>query len=159
MEKLKHWTQRSVGDFVYRVASDFVVQLEKKLEKDKISHKELADVLHVSPGRVSQVLNNPGNLTLKNTVVYARALRMKVAVVAYEDGDPENNKGPIASEIFSSCWKRLGGPRNFFVLSEMAVRIHQLQAYPQTSENTDHMRMYQAWPEEVACTSQTERVN
>ena len=42
---------------------------------------------------------------------------MKMALVAYEDGDTENRNGPINSEIFSGCWKRVGSPRDFFDLA------------------------------------------
>jgi transcriptional regulator with XRE-family HTH domain len=118
MAQLKpHWTEDSIDDFVYRVAADFIVQLDKKIEERKISQEKLATLFRVSPGRVSQVLNNPGNLTLKNTVRCARALGMKVAVVLYEDGDPENEKGPVNSEIFYTCWKNAGSPSDFFALS------------------------------------------
>jgi transcriptional regulator with XRE-family HTH domain len=116
-ELKKHWTENSVDDFVYRIASDFVLQLETKIEKGEVSQRELAVRLNVSDGRVSQVLNNPGNLTLKKVVEYARALGMKVAIVAYDDGDSENNKGPINPEIFNKCWKRAGSPADFFALS------------------------------------------
>src|SRR5437879_5129586 len=108
MEKLKqHWTARSAADFAYRIASDFVAQLEKKIEKEGITQKQLADRIGISVGRVSQVLNDPGNLRLESTVQFARALGMKVSVVAYEDGDHENHNGPINSEIFYVCWKHV----------------------------------------------------
>ena len=42
---------------------------------------------------------------------------MKVAIVAYEDGDPENKSGPILSEIFSACWRNAGSPRDLFDLA------------------------------------------
>jgi transcriptional regulator with XRE-family HTH domain len=133
-ELKKHWTESSVDDFVYRISSDFVLQLETKIEKGDVSQKELACRLNVSDGRVSQVLNNPGNLTLKKVVEYARALGMKVAIVAYEDGDPENNKGPINSEIFNRCWKKVGSPEDFFALSSPIVTapladIHYYRAH------------------------------
>lgn len=126
MGKLKHWTSRSIADFVYRISSDFVAQLEVKLEKEGTSQKELADRLEVSVGRVSQVLNDPGNLTLKNTVRFAQALGMKVAIVAYEDGDPMNTSGPISAEVFTTCWRRAGGPRDLFQLSASTAPLYQL---------------------------------
>jgi transcriptional regulator with XRE-family HTH domain len=126
MEKLRHWTSRGTADFVYRIASDFVAQLETKLENNGTSQKELASRLGVTVGRVSQVLNDPGNLTLKNTVRYAQALGMKVAVVAYEDGDPDNNYGPISSGIFQTCWQNAGAPRDFFQLANSCGIVHQL---------------------------------
>lgn len=116
--KTTHWTESSTDAFRYRVANDFVVQLEKRMELGRISQKTLASRLHVSEGRVSQVLNNPTSLTLKSIIDYARALGMKVAVVAYDDNDPTNTNGPITPEIFQACWEKLGSPRDFFELED-----------------------------------------
>ena len=114
-----HWTERSVEDYVHRLSSDFVVQLEKRIEDDEVTKKQIADRLGVSGGAVSQVLNTPGNLELRTMVQYARAVGMKVALVAYDDNDPDNTKGPIISEIFVKCWERLGKPEDFFDFNEM----------------------------------------
>ena len=108
-----HWTARSTEDFVYRISSDFALQIEDKMDRDGISQSHLARSLGVTDGRVSQVLNNPGNLTLKKMVEYATSLGMKVSIVAYEDGDPENHRGPIHAQIFNACWMRAGRPNNF----------------------------------------------
>jgi transcriptional regulator with XRE-family HTH domain len=113
-----HWTARSTADFVYRISSDFALQIENKMDEGPVTQSKLAERLGVTPGRVSQVLRNPGNLTLRNMVEYAASLGMKVSVVAYEDGDPENQKGPINSEIFNACWTRAGKPADFFALKE-----------------------------------------
>jgi len=77
----------------------------------------------VTDGRISQVLNNPGNLTLRKVVEYARALGMKVSIVAYEDGDPDNVSGPINSEIFNMCWKKAGCPNDFFGLAQSSTTL------------------------------------
>jgi hypothetical protein len=119
VDKLKqqqHWTANTIDDFVFQVASDFTLQLEKKLEVGPIKNKEFAERLDVTPGRVSQVFNNPGNFKLRSMAEYARALASKVAIVLYEDGDPENNRGPINSEVFYECWKRQGRPQDMYDL-------------------------------------------
>ncbi|MBI2836016.1 MAG: XRE family transcriptional regulator [Acidobacteria bacterium] len=117
MAELKgHWTNRDADDFLYRIAFDFVNQLEKALETEQVSQARLAKRLGVTEGRVSQVLNNPGNLTLKKVVQYARAIGRKVSIVAYDDRDGGNKMGPINSEIFAACWDRVGRPRDFFDL-------------------------------------------
>jgi predicted XRE-type DNA-binding protein len=134
MDKLKevsqkvmaHWTEQSYADFVYRISSDFMLQIEKKLEKDKIKYNEFAARWGVSPARVSQVINDPGNLELVTTVQCARALGMKVALVAYEDGDTENRNGPINPEIFSACWQKAGSPRDFFDLAGGVGKIQMV---------------------------------
>lgn len=122
----QHWTSKSTEDFVYRIASDFVLQVEKKMEQERMSQKDLADRLGVTHGRVSQILRNPGNLTLKKIVEYSRALDMKVSIVAYEDGDLHNEKGPINSEIFNLCWKWAGSPRDFFALNNFTADVTPL---------------------------------
>jgi predicted XRE-type DNA-binding protein len=140
MEKLKqHWTESSTKDFVFKIASDFVFQIEKKLEREDMNQAQLAALLHVTDGSVSQVFNNPGNFKLTRIVEYARALGMKVAIVAYEDNDPSNNKGPVNSEIFHQCWKRAGSPEDFFSLDMSTPRIGQLTT-SEEAVNQDYRR-------------------
>jgi predicted XRE-type DNA-binding protein len=133
---LAHWTEQSTADFVYRISSDFTVQVEKKMEREGIKQNDLATKWGVTPGRVSQIMNSPGNLELATSVQCARALGMKVALVAYEDGDTENQNGPINSEVFAACWQRLGAPRDFFELATGSMQIHSLDPYPDKADNT-----------------------
>jgi transcriptional regulator with XRE-family HTH domain len=127
----EHWTKRSVADFVYRISFDFAAQLRARLEQKKITRAQFAKRASVTESRVSQVFNNPGNLGLESMTRYARALGMKVAIVAYDDGDPANHKGPINSEIFNACWKRVGAPEDFFALD--TARIYQFVQLPNVS--------------------------
>ncbi|OFV99941.1 MAG: hypothetical protein A3F68_10275 [Acidobacteria bacterium RIFCSPLOWO2_12_FULL_54_10] len=113
-----HWTAKSNEDFQYRVAMDFVVQLEKKMDAEGITQQELARRLGVSVSRVSQVINKPGRLNLKSIVDYARALGLKAAVIAYEDGDQLNILGPVNSEIFIMSWQKLGCPKTAFDIED-----------------------------------------
>ncbi|MBM4329364.1 MAG: helix-turn-helix transcriptional regulator [Deltaproteobacteria bacterium] len=115
---MKHWTERSVGDFLYRIAADFVAQLETKIEAESLNKADLAQKLGISKGRVSQIFNNPGNLSLKTIIKFARALGMKVTIVAYDDKDQDNARGPINSEIFRICWENSGKPADFWSLQE-----------------------------------------
>jgi transcriptional regulator with XRE-family HTH domain len=116
MGELKHWTESSVDAYLYRLAFDFVRQIEQTMQETGKKQAQLADELGVTEGRVSQVFNNPGNLTLRKMIEYARALGKKVAIVAYDDGDPGNQTGPIAPEIFMACWDAAGKPADFFEL-------------------------------------------
>jgi transcriptional regulator with XRE-family HTH domain len=135
MDKLnQHWTSRSTADFAYRITSDFVAQLEMKIEQNPIERQELAGRLGVSPGRVSQVLNKPGNLTVAKIVQYARALGMKVAIIAYDDGDHDNNTGPISAEVFARCWSSAGKPRDLFYLSDI-VQFASYSVHIETQES------------------------
>ena len=116
-----HWTERSNKDFLFRIAADFITQLEDKMESIPISQDEFAKRLDVTKGRVSQVLNNPGNITLSKIIKYSRALGLKVSIVAYEDNDPNNERGPINSEVFNLCWEELGKPIDFWAFQERNI--------------------------------------
>jgi transcriptional regulator with XRE-family HTH domain len=126
-----HWTGRSNKDFIFRIAADFIAQLEDKMESLPISQDELAQRLGVTKGRVSQILNNPGNITLGKIVEYARTLEMKVSIVAYEDNDPNNERGPINSAVFSICWEKSGKPRDFWAFQEIVSTslVENVQQY------------------------------
>lgn len=115
----KHWTDASLKDFSYWILSDFTSQIETRLDETGISNSVFANMIHVSPSRVSQVLNDPGNLTIGNVVKYARGLGMKVALVVYSDADPDNTKGPIHADVFTQCWKRMGCPQEVFDLQSI----------------------------------------
>jgi len=130
-----HWTERSNKDFLFRIAADFITQLEDKMESLPMSQDELAQRLNVTKGRVSQILNNPGNITLGKIIEYARTLGMKVSIVGYEDNDPNNEKGPINSAVFSICWEKYGKPRDFWAFQEKESRtssIDNAQQYANT---------------------------
>lgn len=120
--KKEHWTEKSTKDFLYRIASDFVEQVELRLEAKNMSRSDLAASLGVSKGRVSQLLNNPGNLTLEMIIRSARSLGMKVALVAYDDGDQKNERGPITAEVFRICWERCGKPADLWFVQEEVYR-------------------------------------
>ena len=116
--KIKHWTERTITDFLYSMGADFVHQLESEMKGTGTTRVALAAKLGVSVGRVSQVLNNPGNLTLRAIIRYARACGRKVSIVTYDDGDPQNETGPVRAGIFTSCWELAGKPHDFFDMSE-----------------------------------------
>lgn len=110
---MSHWTSNDDKSFLSRITFDFVAQLEQKLETTGTTQADLATEMGVSEGAVSQVMGlSRTNLNLKTMARYARALGMKLAVVAYDDGDRENLRGPVGSEIFAICWERLGMPRD-----------------------------------------------
>lgn len=114
-----HWTEKNIAAFRYRITSDFLMQLERKMQTEKISQKKLAQALRVSPGRVSQILNGEmSNFELDSVIRYARGVGMKVSLVAYDDDDPDNTRGPVDSEIFTLCWEHEGKPLNHFDLNE-----------------------------------------
>ena len=116
---MSHWTQASAADFAHNISMDFFAQLEKRIEQFGISRKELAGKMNVTPSAVSQILNSPPENPKGETLVhYARNLGLKVAVVAYDDNDPGNDRGPIYSGVFEESWKSLNRPRDLFDVQE-----------------------------------------
>ena len=123
MKQQKDWTEQSPGNFVYYIASDFVDKLDEEMRSQRISRNGLAKRLGVTPGRVTQIFQNPGNLTLKVIVRCARAIGIKVALLGYYDGDKENINGPILPEVFFECWSRCGKPKNMFDIVKIENRV------------------------------------
>ena len=142
---------------MHRLSFDFITQVQKKLQEEHVSKREFAGRLNVTPGRVSQIFNDPGNITLESAVEYARRARMKVALVAYDDNDPENNKGPINSEVFYRCWQIQGAPHDFVELSTVSNKqmVFRFPSYAHTSatkELSDLFYPFMAKPEHIAGT-------
>lgn len=130
IEQSTHWTQRSVADFVYSISSTFMAQLETRMEEKNITRSELASLLHKSNGRVSQLFNNPGNLSLRVIVELTQVLGMKAGIFAYDDGDPANNKGPINPNVFVESWKKLACPADLYSLEKAHASLeNQLTTY------------------------------
>lgn len=115
----KHWTEQSPEDFLYSIGSDFVEQLRAKMNALGMSQSKLARAAKVSKGYISQVFNDPGNLTLVTIVKFAKAVGMKVSVVGYEDTNP--GRGPVNAEVFRICWERQGKPADMWSLKEQNV--------------------------------------
>jgi transcriptional regulator with XRE-family HTH domain len=143
MDKLKkHWTETSLENFLHRIASDFVNQIEQAMDAAGTSQAQLAKALGVSESRVSQVLNNPGNLTLRKLIEYSRALKKKVAIVAYDDDDPHNQNGPVNSGVFAACWEQAGRPTDFFEMAaaQGPMSYGHIESYPLTGDNTGYTK-------------------
>jgi DNA-binding phage protein len=108
--KGKHWTDEKEEYLQERIAQDFLAQIEDRLSEKKWGHVDLAKALGITEGRISQVFNDPGNLTLKTMVRMAKAVGLMVSVVAYNMKGKEREAGPVVSWMFESCWEKLGEP-------------------------------------------------
>jgi transcriptional regulator with XRE-family HTH domain len=107
-----HWTAEDTASFQHFVAFDFLDQIEQKLDEQNMSRTDLAKKLGVDKSRVSQIFSNPGNLTLRNMVEWARAVDLKLGILAYDDGEVAGERGPVSSWIFLHCWDRMRKPRD-----------------------------------------------
>jgi len=125
MNKESHWTERSTEDFLYSIASDFIEQLQSKMKTVGMKQSGLAKATKLSKGRISQVFKDPGNLELETMIKFARALSMKVSVLAYEDvDDPKNERGPINAEVFRLCWQHLKRPVDMWSFKQNAQAVN-----------------------------------
>lgn len=139
MAKRLHWTEESLDDFRFKVAFDFVAQIELAMRDQGMKQSDLAAVLGVTPGRVSQVFNNPANLNLRSMVEWTRKLGHKMAVVLYDDGDEGNRFGPIDSEVFRLCWEKVGRPHDVGETAEFVVVRKVLE--PESVEYSDDSKV------------------
>ncbi len=110
--RMTHWTAVDTASFQHFVAFDFLDQIEEKLDESQMSRTDLAKRLGVNKSRVSQIFSNPGNLTLRNMIEWARAVNLKLGILAYDDGDTAGERGPVSSWIFLNCWDRMRKPRD-----------------------------------------------
>jgi len=119
----RHWTAKNIANYVFSIGADFVAQLEAKLEESHIAQNALSTALNITKGAVSQALNNPGNLTIRSMVKYARAVGMDVSVVLYKKTDELKEWGPIHADIFRICWERAGKPKDFFEVQSLPATV------------------------------------
>lgn len=114
----KHWTAESTNDFRFSVGADFIDQIEHQMMEKGWLQKDLAAMLGKSESWVSQFFNNPGNMSLSTMIEFGSVLGLKVGVLAYNDEDEINRRGPINSVVFQRCWKLLGKPRDQWDIDE-----------------------------------------
>lgn len=150
----KHWTETSVEDFQFKVSFDFVEQLQEALRNQGTSQSEFATTLGLTKGRVSQIINNPGNLTLRSMVRWSRALGQKVSIVLYDDGDATNRDGPVDSEIFRKCWEIAGMPSHHGDLPDCALKQMSAQSlipHKSSGNNVIYLKEWRRNDEAATC--------
>lgn len=70
-------------DFEFRLEElvfDLTEQISKKLKEEKISRKQFAEKLNVTPAAVSKILNGNPNFTLSTLLAMADALKMELSI-------------------------------------------------------------------------------
>lgn len=123
MANVTHWTERSPNDFLYSIASDFVEQLQERMEMLPMKQSELARAANVTKGYVSRMFKNPGNLSLITMIRFARIVGMKLSIVGYEDkNDPDNTRGPISADVFRRTWEDAGQPADMWAFEVKTVK-------------------------------------
>lgn len=135
MNNTAHWTERSTEDFLYSIASDFVEQLQSKMKAlDNMTRAKLAKAAGISKGRISQIFNDPCNISLETIIKLARALGLKVSLMAYEDaGDPNNERGPVNADVFRILWEKAGRPFDMWDIQQLpqnTMTIDSSKAFP-----------------------------
>jgi transcriptional regulator with XRE-family HTH domain len=125
MNNATHWTERSTEDFLYSIASDFVEQLQSKMATlNKMTRAKLAKAAGISKGRVSQIFNDPGNISLDTAIRLARALGLGVSLLTYENSaDPNNERGPVNADVFRNCWERAGRPFDMWDIQRLSRAV------------------------------------
>ncbi|HOG11156.1 MAG TPA: helix-turn-helix transcriptional regulator [Smithella sp.] len=70
-------------DFEFRLETlvfELTEQISKKLKEEKISRKQFAEKLNVTPAAVSKILNGNPNFTLSTLLAMADALKMELSI-------------------------------------------------------------------------------
>lgn len=70
-------------DFEFRLEAlvfELTEQISKKLKDEKISRKQFAEKLNVTPAAVSKILNGNPNFTLSTLLAMADALKMELSI-------------------------------------------------------------------------------
>jgi len=128
---INHWTQASDEDLSFSILSDFLADVETRMELLSISRSVLAQRLDVTPSAVTQALDGEAaNPTVQTLVKYAKAVGLKVALVCYDDSDPANNLGPVYAGIFAKSWEKCGKPRDLFEEPQEEIMEGYLGEFP-----------------------------
>ncbi len=113
-----HWTSADSEAYQLHLAYDFVAQIQLPLDEKGMNRADLANELKVTPGRVSQVMNNPGNMSLQTMIHWADAVGSKIALVVYKDAAERGENAPVHGNVFRRCWEKLGQPRDLFEIND-----------------------------------------
>ena len=108
---MSHWTEEGPTAFVHALVTSYVRDLNALLSSIEMGTKELGERSGLGKQAAQSTLENVLRWTTEKMVFWARTAGLKVSIVVYDDGDPDNEKGPVDSRCFYACWKKCGSPR------------------------------------------------
>ncbi len=103
---------KDTAELKWEIAIDYLTDLESAMDAKGISRDDLAKILNVPERLINEQFGNPSNPCIYSMIRMARAIGLKISIVTYDDGDAENEKGPIIANIFKECWEKAGKPKN-----------------------------------------------
>jgi transcriptional regulator with XRE-family HTH domain len=85
--------QASVDDETVGLQQEVVDEITWYMREHKVTRSDLAAAMHVSPGRVSQILSGGENLTLRTlgSVVSALGARLEISLHPGDDLVPDSH--------------------------------------------------------------------
>jgi transcriptional regulator with XRE-family HTH domain len=79
-EKMLDSVKETFGFRVETIILNLTEQISRRMEEKRISRKDLAKALNVSPAAVTKILNGSPNFTIKTLLSLADALNLKLEI-------------------------------------------------------------------------------
>jgi len=111
MKPANFWDAQSDEDLEEFAIEDLIfsiqIEIQKAMNADCVSQKQLAERLGISPGRVSQFLSDKGaNLTVKTIAKIGFALGIEFSFVPKSEGFKEVEVKSLRKLSNTAGWKR-----------------------------------------------------
>lgn len=84
-----NWFKSIPSDPLEDLKIDLAVTIERALDEEEVSRKQLAEALGVKSPRVSKILSGEANLTLETLASVASALHREVVISLPKRSEPE----------------------------------------------------------------------
>ena len=112
-QEYRDWFASIPEDKVFGLKMDFAVEVEKAMETEGISKKELASRLGVAPARVTKILSGESNLTIETMQKIADALGCTLHLHLAEEDinvnwfDVPKRKKENSNDAWTQLWERI----------------------------------------------------
>ena len=100
------------ADCLYKLSHQFTSQIKIAMDQGGLKYKDIAERMGLTPGRVSQIMHDPGNITLSTMIKLGNAVGLKTSVLLYDYNYDNLDDDHIIPSVFRACWRRLGSPKN-----------------------------------------------